>query len=208
MKTKNFRNIEDEDPDEPWYPPNYDYVYSYTPVVTRKMWNDLDNKYKVGIRNFRINNINVLGRFGIWPDWNRIPKETRELYSLKQVGTAYKNDFMIYRQYVRIANSRAILWETGSDIIDPSERNKIYGIVDSRQWYWKPGTGQELAKVDMLPNGSPMAYGVTSVRPPWMVRDDSWFEDGRRLTIDPEGYEEYVYAEVSPVCRTIRSKRV
>ena len=208
MKTKNFRNIEDEDPEEPWYPPNYDYVYSYNPVVSRKMWKDLDNKYKVGIRNFRINNINVLGRFGIWPDWNRIPQEDRERYNLKQVGTAYKNDFMIYRQYVRIANSRAILLETGSDIIDPSERNKIYGVVDSWQYYYKPGTGYDYARIDMLPNGNPGAYGLTSVRPPWMVRDNWWMMNGYTIPIDPQGYIEYVTAEVSPVCRTIRSKRV
>ena len=198
---------EDPEPQE-WEPPNWYYQKSYNPKVTKQMFDNLDNNIKTGLRNFRILNINSLGRFGIWPDWNRIPQADRERYNLKQVGTAYKSDWMLYRQYVRITNSAAIAWETGSDIMDPSERNKIYGVVNSLQYYYKPGTGYDFTRVDMLPNGNPGAYGLTSVRPPWMVRDDWWTMDGYTIPIDPQGYIEYVTAEVSPVCRTIKSKRV
>lgn len=194
--------------EQEWEPPNWYYQKSYNPKVTKQMFDNLDNNIKTGIRNFRIQNINSLGRFGIWPDWNRIPQETRERYNLKQVGTAYKSDWMIYRQYVRITNSSAIAWETGSDIMDPSERNKIYGVVDSWQAYYKPGEGQVWDWVDMLPNGNPGAFGLTSIRPPWMVRDDFWLYNGWTIMIDPQGWEEYVTAVVSPVCRTIKSKRV
>lgn len=208
MKTKSIRNISDEDPDNPWYPPNYDYVKERWPVVSRKMWKDLENRYKTGIRNYRIQNINSQGRFGIWQDWNKIPQETREQFGLYQVGHAYKNDFMIYRQYIRAANSNAIELENGADIINPAERNKIYGITNSWQSTYKRGEGYVYEKTELLPNGGTQAYEIIQIRPPAMNREDQYRWNGYTITYDDGETYQRATATVSPVCRTIKSRRV
>ena len=207
MKTKNFRNIEDEDPDDPWYPPNYIWNYSGDPKLTKKMWNDMDNNLKTGLRNFKINNCDSMGRYGMWPDWERIPQATREQYSLTKYGKSYTNPWKLWKQYVGYANFPVFTWNWGRDIIDPSERNKIYGLANYPTWYYSQETHQyERWTGDILPTSSPYSdpWGVF---PPWMVREESYLLDGMRLTIDPEGYEEYVYCQVSRVCRTIKSRR-
>ena len=205
-KIKTTRPIND-DPQE-WEPPNNYYKRERFPVVTFHDFQQLPNNIKTGLRNFRIQNQNALGRFGIWKDWSKIPPETRELYNLFQVGQAYKSDFMIYRQFIRAANSYGISYETGSDIINPSERAKIYGITNSQQWYYSPVEGYTLSSVDMLPNSGTSAFEVVQIRPPWMIREDTYRLNGYTIVYDDGETYRQATAEVSPVCRTIKSKRV
>lgn len=207
MKTKNFRNIEDEDPDDPWYPPNAIWVYSGNPRLTKKMWNDMDNNLKTGLRNFKILNFDSMGRYGMWPDWERIPQATREQYGITKYGPSYTSPWKIWSQYVGFANFPYLYWMPAKELMDPSERNKIYGMFDYGFWYHNTETQTwDYWKGDILPTGSPYSepWGVA---PPWITRQDSYLMDGMRLTIDPEGYEEYVYCQVSRVCRTIKSRR-
>lgn len=200
---------EDEEPQE-WEPPNWYWQKSGHPKITKEMWKNLDNNIKTGIRNFRIQNINVIGRYGIWPDWERIPEEDREYWNLKKYGNAYTQDFGIYKGYVNFANSYGSFMNDGADVIDPSERNKLYGITNSGQWYWTQTWDQEFAKIDMLPNAGPDSLQVTQQRPNWMRRSDDWVWEGRRITFIDWEHDRYVTVEatVSPVCRTIKSKRV
>lgn len=198
-----------DDP-EPWEPPNNYWEYSWDPVITKKQFEELDPNIRTGLRNFKIQNIHSQGRYGIWPDWNLMPDYMKSMYGglLTEKGHSYKNDWNLYRSYVRCANYRYLYMETGGDIIDPGERNKIYGLPRVFFEWWDHYKQEEIwGRFSILPNGSPFG-GPVDIRPAEMNRSQSWQWDGMRVTIDVHGYEEYIYAKVSPVCRTIKSKKV
>lgn len=207
MKTKKFRNIEDEDPEEPWYPPNYDYVYSGNPRITKRMWNNLDNNLKTGLRNCKILNFDSMGRYGIWQDWEKIPQATREQYGITKYGKSYTNPWQIYCQYIGFTNMPSWGHVKGKELMDPSERNKIYGLDNWSFWYTDPETGQEkLWRGNILPTGSPYSdpWGIA---PPWLVRANSYDIDGFTIRYDDGETYQWATAQVSRVCRTIKSRR-
>lgn len=208
MAKRKIKPMLSEDVPEDWYPPNWDYIYEAHPKITREMYNALDNNLKTGIRNFRIQNINSMGRYGKCPEWERLPDYIKGQYGYTKYGLSYKDDFKIYKFYIMQANSPLTSFSDGGDIIDPSERNKIYGVCNVGFWYFDENTHEyEYIKADVLPNGTTMDY-VYEIAPAEVVRWQSWITDGQRFEVDDHGYIEYVYMKTSPVCRTIKSKRV
>lgn len=194
--------------DEPWTPPNWDWWDNPIKEVTKKDLADLDNKYKTGLRNFKTLNFDCMGRYGIWPDWNKIPQETKEQYGLTKYGTSYINTYQLLKYYIGACDSIDIRFWFDVNINNPHDKNKLYGIF-VWWWYWDYDThDQELVKdCPTFPQGSfPSMWGS---RPPYMVKSDNRFAwDGRYLQIDYQGEYIWVEATVSKNSRTIKSKRV
>lgn len=208
MAKRKIKPVMRDDVPEDWYPPNWDYIYEAHPKITREMYNALDNNLKTGIRNFRIQNINSMGRYGKCPEWERLPDDLRGHYGFTKYGLSYKDDFKIYKFYVLQANSPLTSFSDGGDIIDPSERSKIYGVANVGLWYIDPfSKEQKFGRFDMLPNGTVYDF-VSEIAPALAVRGESYTTDGMRIPVDDHGYTEYVEMKTSPVCRTIKSKRV
>ena len=199
-----------EDPEpEPWYPPNYDWNYQSQPRITKKQFDDLDNNIKTGLNNWKILNINSMGRYPVFDEARKMPEDQKKDFPFPFVGPSYKNTWLIYVSYIRQANFPLYWMTDGQDIIDPGERNKIYGVTNVGIWYIVKGGGQEFARVDMLPQGSPDSY-PTDQRPPEYKRSDQWVYNGIPWTYEDPVEQTYktIYGKVSDVCRTVKSRRV
>lgn len=194
--------------EQEWEPPNWYYNYQSRPDVSTKRWNELDNNIKTGIHNFNIQNCKCLGRFPIWPEWNKISDITKQRLGLYEFGRAYAADITVWRRMI-LANNFP-LWTRmyGRDIIDPGERNKAY-CVTGYPFYWGNiwQGHQYLDYLDTVQQGSPNSEPWGTLRP-YMVRENEQQWDGMRIEIDPQGYIEYTYAEVSPNCKAIKVRRI
>lgn len=204
------KQLRDDPEPDPWYPPNYDYVYQMNPRLTKKMWRDMDPNLKTGLKNARILNYDVMGRYGLWEDWEKIPKEDREYWGIHKYGPSYTNPWKIWSQYVGFANMPWWGHIKGKELMDPSERNKIYGIDNWSFWYTDPITKEEkLWRGNILPTGSPISdpWGIA---PPWLVRNNEYGLEGYTIHYIDWAHDRYetATAHVPNVCRTIKSKRV
>lgn len=201
---------DEQEPIEEWEPPNYYYHYTFPDRNQTKNFRDLDAKLKAGLENMAVNQYECLGRFGIWPDWGEFPDDLKQTYKgwLHKWGHTYKNAQFLYADYVRCANSGWNAYYSGGDIIDPSERNKLYYLTNVSEWVKGPwDTEEHLEKVSRFPNGSVLG-GPVDVRKPENRKssDLSWTGTIIRYS-DKEGVERMAVADVSMNSRTLKRRK-
>lgn len=204
MKRKNVRSEEEEDY---YIPPNDNYSYEPSPIVTKKMFRELDPNIRTGLRNFKIRNINSMGRYGVCPDYNRVPESERERLGLKKYGYSYASDWALYKRYIGFANSPLSYLYDGGEFIDPSERNKIFGVINRWSWYNRDSQSYDITDyMDVFPQGS-YSFDLYGARPPKIVRDDSFLRNGVTFQFDNGEYIDHGEWKTSTVCRTVKSRR-
>lgn len=204
MKRKNVRTEQDEDY---YFPPNDYYSYEPDPVVTKKMFQALEPNIKTGLRNFKILNVNSMGRYGVCPDYNRVPESERGRLLLRKYGYSYASDWILYKRYIGFANSPYNWRYAGASFIDPAERNQIFGVVNRWSWY-----NPDIQKYDITDNLNVFPQGsyfsdLYGSRPPKIVRDESYLRDGLTFQFDNGEYIDSGEWKTSKVCRTIKSRR-
>lgn len=204
------KQLRDEEEEDYYFPPNAYWQYSDNPLLTKKMWRDLDPNLKTGLRNMKILNFDCLGRYGMWPDYEIMPKEVKEQYGITKYGTSYTNTWKMWKQYVGFTNMPYYSWAPAKELMDPSERNKIYGLFNWMFEFWNYDTHEwDFWRGIIMPTGSPYSdpWGVVPpfIRKSW---DRDW--DGRFIDWIDWEHDRYVrsYCTVSKNSRTIKSKRV
>lgn len=201
---------DEQEPVEEWEPPNYYYHYTFPDRNQTRNFRDLDPKLKAGLENMAVNQYESMGRYGMWPDWGEFSDELKQYYKgwLHKWGHTYKNAQFLYADYVRCANSGWTAYFSGGDIIDPSERSKLYFITDLYYEWRDPWTHEEKwGRFTAFPNGSPLGGPVDVRKAEARKWDDlSWTGTIIRYT-DREGVERMAYADVSMNSRTLKRRK-
>lgn len=201
---------DEQEPVEEWEPPNYYYRYTFPDRNQTRAFRDLDNNLKKGLENMAISQYETLGRYGMWPEWGEIDEETKEYYEgwLHKWGHTFKNAQFLYADYIRCANYFLMPLFTGADIIDPSERSKLYFITDLYYVWRDPWTREEKrGRFTTFPNGSPLG-GPVDVRNPEARKWEDLTWTGTQLTyIGRDGAYHKTYADVSMNSRTLKRRK-